>query len=122
MRAIRSRSRTCPTASSGQATWIRGGRRERGDVPMQAVMERNEPDILARRKRFLAFQERLNRELLQHRVIRANPYTAWFRRGEQNEAQVRAFIVQFSVFSNQFLIAQLNKMINADSLETMRAT
>ena len=76
----------------------------------------------ARVARFGAFQERLNRELLQHRVIRDNRYTAWFRRGEQNAAQVKAFIVQFSVFSNQFLVAQLNKMINADSLETMRAS
>ncbi len=76
----------------------------------------------AREGRFVSFQQRLNRELLQHRVIRDNRYTAWFRRGEQNEAQVRAFIVQFSVFSNQFLAAQLNKMINADSLETMRAS
>jgi hypothetical protein len=72
--------------------------------------------------RFLAFQERINRELLMHRVIRDNRYTAWFRRGEQNEAQVKTFIVQFSVFSNQFLAAQLNKMINADTLEAMRAS
>ena len=71
---------------------------------------------------FLAFQLRLSAELLNHRVITANPYTAWFRQGTQNEAQVRAFIVQFSVFSNQFLIAQLNKVINADTLEGMRAS
>jgi hypothetical protein len=36
--------------------------------------------------------------------------------------QVKAFIAQFSVFSNLFLIAQLNKMINADSVEGMRAS
>jgi hypothetical protein len=40
----------------------------------------------------------------------------------QNQAQVRAFVVQFSVFSNQFLVAQLQKMINADTLEGMRAS
>jgi len=71
---------------------------------------------------FHAFEARVNRELLHHRVITSNPYTAWFSKGEQNEAQIKAFIVQFSVFSNQFLIAQLNKVINADTLEGMRAS
>src|SRR6185295_3966816 len=60
--------------------------------------------------------------LLRHRIITANPYTAWFRRGEQSTAQVKAFIVQFSVFSNLFLIAQLHKMIHADTVEGMRAS
>ncbi|MGQ0657073.1 MAG: hypothetical protein ACT4NU_03105 [Chromatiales bacterium] len=72
--------------------------------------------------RFLAFQDRINRELLQHRVITNNTYTAWFRNGQQSIEQVRAFIVQFSVFSNQFLIAQLHKTINADSVQGMRAS
>ena len=71
---------------------------------------------------FLAFQSRLGSGLLNHRVIISNPYTAWFSRGTQNEAQIKAFTVQFSVFSNQFLIAQLNKVINADTLEGMRAS
>ncbi len=75
-----------------------------------------------RGRQFLEFQERIERELLQHRVITRNPYTAWFRKGEQNAAQIKAFIVQFSVFSNLFLLAQLNKMINADTLESMRAS
>ncbi len=73
-------------------------------------------------KNFLNFQKRINAELLQHRVITANPYTAWFEHGDQNLPQIRAFVVQFSVFSNQFLIAQLNKMIRADTLESMRAS
>jgi hypothetical protein len=73
-------------------------------------------------KRFLKFQDRINSELLQHRVITRNPYTAWFKKGEQSEEQIRAFIVQFSVFSNLFLVAQLKKMINADTLEGMRAS
>lgn len=71
---------------------------------------------------FAAFYERIQRELLRHPIIVANPYTEWFRRGEQTSSQVRAFIVQFSVFSNQFLLAQLHKTLNADSLETMRAS
>jgi len=77
---------------------------------------------LERARQFLRFQERVRRELLQHRIIVQNAYTSWFRRGEQNAAQVRAFIVQFSVFSNRFLIAQLHKMLNADTLEGMRSS
>ncbi len=73
-------------------------------------------------KHFLKFQNRINKELLKHRVITDNPYTAWFEHGDQNLAQIKAFIIQFSVFSNQFLIAQLNKMIHADTLESMRAS
>ncbi|MBF6648334.1 hypothetical protein [Methylobacter sp. BlB1] len=73
-------------------------------------------------RQFLKFQQRINKELLQHRVIMHNPYTLWFEQGDQNLNQIKAFIIQFSVFSNQFLIAQLNKMIHADTLETMRAS
>ena len=72
--------------------------------------------------RFLNFQTRIDNELLNHRVIKQNDYTAWFKKGLQNFEQVRQFIVQFSVFSNQFLVAQLLKTINADSLEGMRAS
>ncbi len=73
-------------------------------------------------KRFLKFQRRIKKELLKHRVITDNHYTEWFEHGEQNLAQIKAFIIQFSVFSNQFLIAQLHKMIHADTLESMRAS
>jgi hypothetical protein len=31
--------------------------------------------------------------------------------------QVREFVVQFSVFSNLFLLAQLNKIINSPTME-----
>ncbi|MGH8479686.1 MAG: hypothetical protein ACREXK_08950 [Gammaproteobacteria bacterium] len=77
---------------------------------------------VAKARSFLAFQRRINSELLQHRIITGNPYTAWFSRGEQTREQVRAFLIQFSVFSNLFLIAQLFKTINADSLQGMRAS
>ncbi len=73
-------------------------------------------------KQFLIFQQRINKELLNHRVITDNLYTTWFEHGEQNLEQIKAFIIQFSVFSNQFLIAQLHKMIHADTLESMRAS
>jgi hypothetical protein len=69
-----------------------------------------------------AFRERLDREVLSHAVIRANPFTAWFKHGDFSPGQARAFLVQFSVFSNQFLVAQLQKVLNAESLEEMRAS
>ncbi len=82
-----------------------------------------EPGYTVRKaQQFLRFQQRLRSELLTHRIITANRYTAWFRQGQQNDAEIKAFIVQFSVFSNLFLVAQLLKMINADSLEAMRAS
>jgi len=92
------------------------------EASLRAVMQRRAGYSVARGRRFLAFQRRIDRELLQHRVITHNPYTAWFSQGRQSRQQLRNFIVQFSVFSNQFLLAQLHKMINADSLEGMRAS
>ena len=89
---------------------------------MRAIESGRAGYSVERGKRFLDFQKRINEELLRHRVITRNTYTAWFKNGEQNEAQIKAFIVQFSVFSNLFLIAQLKKMINADTLEGMRAS
>lgn len=87
-----------------------------------AVLERRPGYSIDKGRRFLTFQERINKELLHHRVITDNRYTAWFEQGEQTHEQVKAFVVQFSVFSNLFLVAQLYKMINADSLEGMRAS
>ena len=72
--------------------------------------------------RFLNFQNRINNEMLKHRVITRNEYTVWFKKGLLSLEHVKFFIVQFSVFSNQFLIAQLLKTINADSIEGMRAS
>lgn len=71
---------------------------------------------------FLHFKNRLECELLNHEIIRNNAYTQWFRKGSFTEEQLRHFIVQFSVFSNQFLFAQLGKVVNADSLAGMRAS
>ena len=73
-------------------------------------------------KSFLTFQQRINQELLKHPIITSNDYCNWFEQGGQNKAQVREFVVQFSVFSNLFLIAQLHKTINADTLEGMHAS
>ncbi len=92
-------------------------------LPTLAAIIAGKPGYTDERgRRFLRFQQRIDRELLNHRVITANDYTAWFARGPHNQAQITAFVVQFSVFSNLFLIAQLHKMINADTLEGMRAS
>src|SRR4029079_8331966 len=53
-------------------------------------------------------------------VVTKNEYTGWFSRGDLSLDQVRHFTVQFSVFSNQFLLAALNRVINADSIESAR--
>lgn len=98
------------------------GRRPDGGALQQALAAKRNGASTARDKRFRAFQRRIDRELLNHRVIRANRYTAWFASGEQTDEQLKGFVVQFSVFSNLFLLAQLRKMINADSLAAMRAS
>jgi len=87
-----------------------------------AIIEEKERYTIETAKKFLRFQQRINNELLQHPVIIDNKFTAWFRKGPHTKEHVKAFVVQFSVFSNLFLIAQLNKTINADSLESMRAS
>src|SRR5438067_2474226 len=70
---------------------------------------------------FRDFLEEVDRELLHHRIILANPYTAWFRRGEAGDDELRHFVRQFSVFSNQFLVAALLRVINAPSLAQARS-
>jgi hypothetical protein len=68
------------------------------------------------------FRHKLEHEVLRHPVIVANPYTRWFSEGTFDREQARAFLVQFSVFSNQFLLAQLHKVVNASTLEDLRAS
>ncbi len=89
---------------------------------LTALTEKQDGYSVDKAKHFLTFQRRINNEILKHRIIIRNPYTAWFEQGNQSQAQIKAFIIQFSVFSNQFLIAQLHKMIHADTLESMHAS
>ena len=96
---------------------------ERLSPPSLQAIRKGQPGYTVEKaKQFLNFQERIDRELLQHRVITNNTYTTWFEQGNQSLGQIKAFIIQFSVFSNLFLIAQLNKMIHADTLDSMRAS
>ncbi|GAB4372998.1 MAG: hypothetical protein Kow00121_15860 [Elainellaceae cyanobacterium] len=73
-------------------------------------------------KDFQTFLAEVDRQLLHHRIILQNSYTHWFREGNATDAELRYFIKQFSVFSNQFLIAALQKVINSPSLQQSRAS
>ena len=71
-------------------------------------------------KNFDAFRETITEQFMRHPVVTGNAYTAWFAHGDMSLDHLRHFTVQFSVFSNQFLLAALNRVINADTLETAR--
>ena len=89
---------------------------------LRAIAEGREGYSIEKARRFLDFQARIDAELLRHPIITDNAYTAWFEHGHKSHEQIMSFIVQFSVFSNQFLVAQLQKTLNADTLEGMRAS
>ena len=71
---------------------------------------------------FQAFLAEIDRNFLHHRIITHNAYTHWFQQGQATDDELRHFIKQFSVFSNQFLIAALQKEINAPTLQQSRAS
>jgi hypothetical protein len=71
-------------------------------------------------KDFDAFKHRIEEKFMGHPVVTSNAYTAWFARGDMPVDHLRRFAVEFSVFSNQFLLAALNRVINADTLQASR--
>ncbi len=72
-------------------------------------------------EQFRDFLEQVDRELFHHRVITDNAYTRWFRSGQASDPELVHFIRQFSVFSNQFLVAALLRVINAPTLSQARS-
>jgi len=68
-------------------------------------------------KNFEVFKKRIEREFFNHPVIINNPYTKWFKQGSANTEQVKDLILQFSVFSNHFIVVQTKRMVNATTLE-----
>jgi len=56
----------------------------------------------------------------KHPIVQGNKYCDWFGQGDVSCEQAKDLVVQFSVFSNLFLLAQLNKIINSQTLEDMR--
>ncbi|PSB32057.1 hypothetical protein [Stenomitos frigidus] len=71
---------------------------------------------------FQTFLNQVNHALLQHPIITQNAYTRWFQQGDATDDELRHFIQQFSVFSNQFLVAALLKVINSPTLQQSRAS
>ena len=67
-----------------------------------------------------AFRAKAMGVIEAHPVVVGNKYTSWFAKGVASEAQQKDLVQQFSVFSQLFLIAQLQKIINAPTLEEMR--
>jgi hypothetical protein len=70
---------------------------------------------------FRDFLAQVDRDLMQHRIITHNAYTRWFQHGDATDQELRHFIKQFSVFSNQFLVAALFKVLNAPTIDQSRA-
>ena len=70
---------------------------------------------------FHEFLHEVDRDLLHHRIVLQNPYTRWFREGRATDDELRHFVRQFSVFSNQFLVAALLRVINAPTLQQERS-
>lgn len=67
------------------------------------------------------FQERADTLVREHPVVTGNAYTRWFATGTATLDDVRHLTVQFSVFSHQFLEAQLRRVLNARTLESYHA-
>ncbi len=67
------------------------------------------------------FKRRVSAAIQEHPIVRHNSYTRWFAGGAASHAELRAFSVQFSVFSHLFLEAQLRKCINAPDRSAYRA-
>jgi hypothetical protein len=71
---------------------------------------------------FQQFLADVDRQFLHHRIIIDNAYTRWFHEGLASDTELRHFLRQFSVFSNQFLVAALLKVVNAPTLQQARAS
>ena len=75
--------------------------------------------FISDREAFDYFKQRITEELFTHPVITNNLYCEWFADARLTKSDVVFFTKQFSVFSNQFTIAQLHKVINAGTLDEM---
>lgn len=68
-----------------------------------------------------AFRARIDGLVAQHPVVTDNTYTRRFAEGKASLAEVRHLTQQFSVFSHEFVVAQLRKVINAADIDSYRA-
>jgi hypothetical protein len=67
------------------------------------------------------FRSRVEALVHHHPVVVDNAYTRWFATGSADRDEVSHLTVQFSVFSHQFIEAQLRKVLNAADLDSYRA-
>ena len=67
------------------------------------------------------FRTRVEALVHHHPVVVENAYTRWFAAGSADRDEVRHLAVQFSVFSRQFVEAQLRKVLNAADLDSYRS-
>jgi hypothetical protein len=70
---------------------------------------------------FQEFLHEVDHDLLHHRIVIDNAYTRWFQDGQATDDELRHFVRQFSVFSNQFLVAALLRVVNAPTLQQARS-
>lgn len=68
-------------------------------------------------KNFSVFKKRIEKDFFEHPVIVCNPYTKWFKQGTANTPQMKDLVIQFSVFSNHFLVVQTKRMVTATTIE-----
>src|ERR1051326_7984467 len=68
-----------------------------------------------------SFPLRAERLVQTHPIVRHNPYTSWFATRQCSREEVARFTREFSVFSHQFIAAQLRKVMNAPDLESYHA-
>jgi len=68
-----------------------------------------------------SFADLAQRLVSLHPIVRHNDYTRWFAGGRATRAEVRHLTVQFSVFSHEFVLAQLRKVIHSADRDTYRA-
>ncbi len=93
------------------------------DLVSPRILERLSRGDLTERQvdGFREFLARVDRDLLHHSIITENAYTHWFRAGRATDPELVHFIRQFSVFSNQFLVAALLRVVNAPTLQQARS-
>ena len=76
---------------------------------------------LIRTRELPSFRACVDEVVHSHPVVVDNRYTRWFAQGTATRDEVRHLTVQFSVFSHQFVEAQLRKVINAADVDSYRA-
>lgn len=67
------------------------------------------------------FRLRLRSAVNDHPIVRMNPYTSWFATGRADQQEVARFTREFSVFSHQFIVAQMRKVIEAPDVDAYHA-